>query len=100
MRFSSMATLARPRPPVLSLIGNTALIPLHFPEVDRTLYAKAEFLNPSGSIKDRLALCIVEDAESGACSTTTPPSSNARAATPVFPSPWSAPPRATASISS
>ena len=59
-----MATLARSRPPVLALIGNTALIPLHFAEVDRTLYAKAEFLNPSGSIKDRLALCIVEDAES------------------------------------
>ena len=58
-----MVTLARSRPPVLSLIGNTALIPLHFAEVDRTLYAKAEFLNPSGSIKDRLALCIVEDAE-------------------------------------
>ena len=57
-----MATLARSRPPVLSLIGNTALIPLHFPEADRTLYAKAEFLNPSGSIKDRLALCIIEDA--------------------------------------
>ena len=59
-----MVTQARSRPPVLSLIGNTALIPLHFAEVDRTLYAKAEFLNPSGSIKDRLALCIVEDAES------------------------------------
>jgi len=57
-----MATLARSRPPVLTLIGNTALIPLYFPEADRTLYAKAEFLNPSGSIKDRLALCIIEDA--------------------------------------
>lgn len=53
----------RPRPPVLSLIGNTPLVPLHFPEENRTLYAKAEFLNPSGSVKDRLALCIVEDAE-------------------------------------
>ena len=51
------------RAPVLSLIGNTPLLPLHFPEVKRTVYAKAEFLNPSGSIKDRLALCIVEDAE-------------------------------------
>lgn len=53
----------RPRPPVLSLIGNTPLVPLHFTAENRTLYAKAEFLNPSGSIKDRLALCIVEDAE-------------------------------------
>ena len=51
------------RSPVLSLIGNTPLVPLYFPELNRTLLAKAEFLNPSGSIKDRLALCILEDAE-------------------------------------
>jgi cysteine synthase A len=56
-------TLHRPRPPVLALIGNTPLVPLHFVAENRTLYAKAEFLNPSGSVKDRLALCIVEDAE-------------------------------------
>jgi cysteine synthase A len=55
--------MTRPRPPVLTLIGDTPLLPLHFPEADRTLYAKAEFLNPSGSIKDRLALAIIEDAE-------------------------------------
>lgn len=58
-----LAPALHPRKPVLALIGNTPLVPLHFPEADRTLYAKAEFLNPSGSIKDRLALCIVEDAE-------------------------------------
>ena len=55
--------MTRPRPPVLTLIGDTPLLPLHFPETGRTLYAKAEFLNPSGSIKDRLALAIIEDAE-------------------------------------
>ncbi len=52
-----------PRPPVLSLIGNTPLLPLHFAAEGLTIHAKGEFLNPSGSIKDRLALCIVEDAE-------------------------------------
>ncbi len=57
------ATLLRPRPPVLALIGNTPLVPLHFAAENRTLYAKAEFLNPSGSVKDRLALCVIEDAE-------------------------------------
>jgi len=57
------ATLLRPRSPVLSLIGNTALVPLHFADHERTIYAKAEFLNPSGSVKDRLALCVIEDAE-------------------------------------
>jgi cysteine synthase A len=36
---------------------------LHFEPEDIAIFAKAEFLNPSGSIKDRLALCIIEDAE-------------------------------------
>ena len=48
---------------VLSLIGNTPLIPLHFRPEDVTIHAKCEFLNPSGSIKDRLAKCIILDAE-------------------------------------
>src|SRR5512135_1478628 len=52
-----------PSAPVLSLIGNTPLLRLHFRAEDVVLFAKAEFLNPSGSIKDRLALCIIEDAE-------------------------------------
>lgn len=51
------------RASVLDLIGNTPLVRLYFPEVDRMLYAKAEFLNPSGSIKDRFASCVIEDAE-------------------------------------
>jgi cysteine synthase len=49
-------------PPLLGLIGRTPLVPLHFPEAGVTIYAKAEFLNPSGSIKDRLAACILLDA--------------------------------------
>jgi len=49
-------------PPVLGLIGNTPLLPLHFPEAGVTIHAKAEFLNPSGSIKDRLASYLLLDA--------------------------------------
>lgn len=49
-------------PPVLSLIGHTPLIPLRFEPEGITLHAKCEFLNPSGSIKDRLALTILTDA--------------------------------------
>jgi cysteine synthase A len=49
-------------PPLLGLIGRTPLVPLHFPEAGVTIHAKAEFLNPSGSIKDRLAACILLDA--------------------------------------
>lgn len=51
-----------PHPPVLSLIGNTPLLELRFEPEGLTVFAKAEFMNPSGSIKDRLALTIVQDA--------------------------------------
>jgi cysteine synthase len=40
---------------VLSLIGNTPLVRLDFHPEGVAIYAKCEFLNPSGSIKDRLA---------------------------------------------
>lgn len=49
-------------PPLFGLIGRTPLVPLHFPETGVTIHAKAEFLNPSGSIKDRLAAYILLDA--------------------------------------
>ncbi len=49
--------------PVLSLIGNTPLVPLRFREEGITIHAKCEFLNPSGSIKDRFARHVIEDAE-------------------------------------
>ena len=48
---------------ILSLIGNTRMIPLVFQEEGITLYCKCEFLNPSGSIKDRLAKTVLVDAE-------------------------------------
>jgi cysteine synthase len=48
---------------VLSLIGETPLVALHFPEEAARIFAKCEFLNPSGSIKDRLAKCVILDAE-------------------------------------
>ena len=44
---------------VLSLIGNTPLIQLK----GERIFAKAEFLNPGGSIKDRVALAMIEGAE-------------------------------------
>jgi cysteine synthase A len=44
---------------ILDLIGNTPLIRLKGERV----YAKAEFLNPGGSIKDRVALAMLEGAE-------------------------------------
>jgi cysteine synthase A len=44
---------------ILDLIGNTPLIKLK----GENVYAKAEFLNPGGSIKDRVALAMLEGAE-------------------------------------
>ena len=47
---------------VLDMIGNTPLISLE-ETTGLKLYAKAEFLNPGGSIKDRIALNMIEEAE-------------------------------------
>ena len=44
---------------ILNLIGNTPLIQLK----NSRIFAKAEFLNPGGSIKDRVALSMLEGAE-------------------------------------
>ncbi len=48
---------------LLSLIGGTPMIEFLFEDIGRSIWAKCEFLNPSGSIKDRLARTIVVDAE-------------------------------------
>ncbi len=50
---------------VLDRIGNTPLISLQkiADGTNRTIYAKAEMLNPGGSIKDRLARVLIESAE-------------------------------------
>jgi cystathionine beta-synthase len=47
---------------LLSAIGNTPLVRLPF-NTPATLYAKLEYLNPGGSIKDRSALYMIEHAE-------------------------------------
>src|SRR5260370_17405074 len=52
--------------PVLQRIGNTPLIRIRlvekeFPHI--TFYAKAEWFNPGGSVKDRPALRMIEEAE-------------------------------------
>ena len=43
---------------ILSIIGNTPLY-----KFNKGIYAKAEFLNPGGSIKDRIAIAMIESAE-------------------------------------
>ncbi|MFO8012857.1 MAG: cysteine synthase A [Phycisphaerae bacterium] len=44
---------------ILDLIGNTPLVRLN----GERIFCKAEFLNPGGSIKDRVALAMIEGAE-------------------------------------
>ena len=49
------------------LIGNTPLLKLTNIEkaegLQANLFAKVEYFNPSGSVKDRIALAMIEDAE-------------------------------------
>ncbi|MFQ5575906.1 MAG: PLP-dependent cysteine synthase family protein [Anaerolineae bacterium] len=54
---------------ILSRIGNTPLLPLHRIPANEgvsplmVIFAKAEWFNPGGSVKDRPALAMIEDAE-------------------------------------
>ncbi len=49
---------------ILDTIGNTPIVRLHrLPPKHVDLYVKVEAFNPAGSVKDRLALAIVLDAE-------------------------------------
>ncbi len=56
---------SRLAPSLLDLIGNTPLVelPRLSPKRDVRLYAKLEGANPTGSIKDRIALAMILDAE-------------------------------------
>jgi len=47
---------------ILDLIGSTPIVSLE-PSTDMKIFAKAEFLNPGGSIKDRVAKNMIEQAE-------------------------------------
>ncbi|WP_297814011.1 cysteine synthase A [uncultured Helicobacter sp.] len=49
---------------ITEVIGNTPLLKLRVlsSEANANIYAKCEFLNPSGSVKDRIALGMIEEA--------------------------------------
>jgi cysteine synthase A len=49
---------------ILDTIGRTPVLRLHrMAPANVRLYAKAESFNPGGSVKDRLAIAIILDAE-------------------------------------
>lgn len=52
----------KPSNGILSRIGNTPLVKVEF-DSPAVIYAKLEYLNPGGSIKDRSALFMIEYAE-------------------------------------
>ncbi len=60
-----MVTTAAVRPGLLASVGNTPMIELRrvVPAGCATVLAKAEFMNPGGSVKDRIARYIVQRAE-------------------------------------
>lgn len=49
---------------LIQTIGNTPLVKVNKLSNSKNLYAKVEFFNPAGSVKDRIALAMIEDAES------------------------------------
>jgi cystathionine beta-synthase len=57
--------VARAYPTLLELVGHTPLVRLQnvVPDGAATLLAKLEYLNPGGSVKDRIAITMVDAAE-------------------------------------
>ncbi len=62
-----MTAPSRPRvaESILDLVGGTPLVRLNrvVPEGSAAIYGKLESMNPGGSVKDRIALNMIEDAE-------------------------------------
>lgn len=57
------SSITFPFKPLLGYIGNTPLARIELTTTKATILAKLEYLNPGGSIKDRSALFMVEEAE-------------------------------------
>ena len=76
---------------ILGTIGHTPVVRINkLAPAHVNLYVKIEAFNPMGSVKDRLALGVIEDAERAARCARARPSSRRRAATPASASRWCA----------
>ena len=62
---TTVAPMPRSYPTVLDLVGNTPLVRLQriTAGLEPTVVAKLEYLNPGGSVKDRIGLRMIEAAE-------------------------------------
>ena len=47
---------------IVDCIGNTPLIQCHSPNKNVEIFAKCEWFNPTGSVKDRAAFSITQSA--------------------------------------
>lgn len=65
MRAPSSAQPLRVADSISELVGETPLLRLHWdgPEDSQEVYAKLEFMNPGGSVKDRTAKALIEYGE-------------------------------------
>jgi hypothetical protein len=83
---------------ILETIGNTPHVRINrlFAERKVEVWMKLERANPGGSIKDRIGLAMIEDAEQRGLLKPIPSLSNRPPATPASVWRWSPPPRAIA----
>jgi len=76
---------------ILEAVGHTPLIRLN--RINQGLkpqmYVKAEFTNPGGSVKDRIGITMIDEAEKKACSSPAAPLSKALPAIPAWGWRWS-----------
>jgi cysteine synthase A len=64
VKLPSSETAARPAGPLLDTIGGTPLVALtRFARGGARLFVKLEGFNPGGSVKDRIAKAMIDDAE-------------------------------------
>ena len=77
---------------ILGTIGNTPVVKIKRLAPDHvTMYVKCEAFNPISSVKDRLAIAIIEDAERRGAIRPRQTVVEPPPATPASRSPWSAP---------
>jgi cysteine synthase A len=77
---------------ILETVGNTPIVRIgKLAPKGINLFVKIEAFNPLGSVKDRLALRIIEEAEKSGALKPAKPLSRPPAAIPVSGLPWSAP---------
>ena len=58
---------------ILNTIGRTPVVRINrLAPAHVTMYVKCEFFNPIASVKDRLAIAIIEDAEKHRCAQARP----------------------------